>query len=86
LGQFAAAIATFQRVVGMNDKFAKGLFNLGEAQYASGDKKGAETTFKKLKKLDPALAGNLEGVIKGKIKSKIREKTIDKIPKPRLPF
>lgn len=91
LGRLAEAIASFQRVVSLNDKFAYGLFNLGEAQFASGDKKGAEKTMKTLRKLDSALAGRLDGVLKGKIdeqkrkaEDKVKEKTVNKIPK--LPF
>jgi tetratricopeptide (TPR) repeat protein len=87
LGEVALAIVQFQRVVNMNDKFAKGLYNLGEAQFASGDKKAAEATFKKLKKLDPALASRLDGVLKGKIQNEINKRNpINKIPGVKLPF
>ncbi|HNQ15792.1 MAG TPA: tetratricopeptide repeat protein, partial [Pyrinomonadaceae bacterium] len=87
LGKLAEAIATFQRVVTINDQFAYGFYNLGEAQYASGDKKGAEKTMKALRKLNPDLAGQLDGVLKGKIdaeKRKVEQKIKNKIPK--IPF
>ena len=67
------------------ENFPQGLFNLGEAQFAIGDKKGAEKTMKKLRKLDPNLANRLDSVVKGKIKNEIDKRNpLKKIP--RLPF
>ena len=85
LGQLAMAIASFQKVVNLNQNFAMGFFNLGSAQHANGDKKAAEQTMKQLKKLNPELAGRLDGVIKGRIKNEINKRNpLNKLPK--LPF
>ncbi len=64
LGQ---AIAQFNRVVSIDGNNIGGLFNLGSAQYASGDKKGAKKTQDKLKRLNPALAEQLGGIIAGAV-------------------
>jgi hypothetical protein len=65
-----------------------GLFNLGSAQYASGDKKAAKKTQERLKRLNPALAGQLDGILSGKVVvDETKRKIESKIPKvPRIPF
>ena len=59
----AAAIIQFQKAVSIDDKFAVGYFNLGEAQVKSGKKDEARKTLEKLKKLDKDLATQLEKII-----------------------
>ncbi|MEO8041809.1 MAG: hypothetical protein ABI646_04270, partial [Acidobacteriota bacterium] len=65
-----------------------GLFNLGSAQFASGDKKGAKRTQERLKKLNPALAGRLDNILNGKaIIDDTKRKIESKIPRvPKIPF
>lgn len=88
LNNLSAAIQQFNRVVTLDSNNVAGLFNLGSAQYASGDKKGAKKTQERLKKLNPALAGQLDGILSGKvIVDETKRKIESKIPKvPKLPF
>ena len=50
-------------MVKIDDKFAVGYFNLGEAQFKSGKKDEARKTLEKLQKLDKDLATQLEKII-----------------------
>ena len=65
-----------------------GLFNLGSAQYAAGDKKGAKKTQERLKKLNPNLAVQLDNILSGKaVIDETKRKIESKVPKvPKLPF
>jgi hypothetical protein len=75
-------------VVSLDANNVTGLFNLGSAQYASGDKKGAKKTQERLKKLDPNLAGRLDNILSGKaVVDETKRKIESKIPRlPRIPF
>jgi tetratricopeptide (TPR) repeat protein len=85
LNNLPAAIQQFNRVVTLDTNNAAGLFNLGSAQYASGDKKGAKKTQERLKRLNPALADQLGNVIAGKLIDAGTQEIKKKIP-VRLPF
>ena len=65
-----------------------GLFNLGSAQFAAGDKKAAKKTQERLKKLNPNLAGQLDSIFDGKaVIEDTKRKIESKTPKvPRIPF
>ncbi len=88
LNNLTAAIQQFNRVVALDSNNVAGLFNLGSAQYASGDKKGAKKTQERLKKLNPALGAQLDGILSGKvIVDEAKKKIESKVPKvPRIPF
>ena len=88
MNNLTAAIQQFNRVVTLDGNNVTGLFNLGSAQYASGDKKGAKKTQERLKKLNPSLAGQLDGILSGKaVVDETKRKIESKVPKvPRLPF
>lgn len=88
LNNLPAAIQQFNRVVTLDSNNVAGLFNLGSAQYASGDKKGAKKTQERLKKLNPALGAQLDGILSGKaVVDETKRKIESKIPKvPKLPF
>ncbi len=80
------ALAQFNRVVVLDENNVSGLFNLGSAQYASGDKKGAQKTQGRLKKLRPDLANVLGNVIAGKAIDFGTQKIREKIRIPGIPF
>lgn len=63
-----AAIVQFQKVVSLDGNFASGYFNLGEAQYQSGNKKDARKTHDRLKELNKTLALRLDGLMKANSK------------------
>ncbi|MEO8573849.1 MAG: tetratricopeptide repeat protein, partial [Pyrinomonadaceae bacterium] len=88
LNNLSAAIQQFNRVVTLDANNIGGLFNLGSAQYASGDKKGAKKTQERLKKIDPAMAGRLDNILSGKaVIDEAKRKIESKVPKiPKLPF
>ncbi len=88
LNNLSAAIQQFNRVVALDGNNVAGLFNLGSAQYASGDKKGAKKTQERLKRLNPDLARRLDTILSGKaVIDETKRKIENKIPKiPRLPF
>jgi tetratricopeptide (TPR) repeat protein len=88
LNNLTAAIQQFNRVVTLDANNVSGLFNLGSAQFASGDKKGAKKTQERLKKINPALAGRLDGILSGKaVIDETKRKIESKVPKlPRIPF
>ncbi len=60
------AMAQFNRAVVLDGNNVSGLFNLGSVQFASGDKKGAQRTQARLKKIRPDLADQLGSIIAGK--------------------
>lgn len=82
------ALTQFNRVVTLDGNNVAGLFNLGSAQFASGDKKGAKKTQERLKKINPNLAVQLDGILSGKaVIDETKRKIENKVPKvPRLPF
>ena len=88
LNNLTAAIQQFTRVVSLDGNNVTGLFNLGSAQFASGDKKGAKKTQERLKKLNPNLALQLNNILDGKaVVDDAKRKVESKIPKvPRIPF
>jgi tetratricopeptide (TPR) repeat protein len=86
LNNLSAAITQFNRVVTLDSNNVTGLFNLGSAQSASGDKKAAKKTQERLRKLNPALADRLGNVIAGKIIDAGTNEIKKKLPIPRLPF
>ncbi len=87
LKDFVNAIANFKRVVDMDGSSVAGLFNLGEAYNASGNKKAAKQTYDRLKKLDPNMALRLDNIFNGKAQiDDAKRKIENKIPKlPRFP-
>ena len=88
LNNLPMALTQFNRVVSLDGNNIAGLFNLGSAQYASGDKKGAKKTQERLKKLNPGLAGQLDNILSGKVVvDEAKRKIESKVPKvPRIPF
>ena len=88
LNNLTAAIQQFNRVVALDGNNVHGLFNLGSAQFASGDKKGAKKTQEKLKKINPNLATQLGNIFDGKaVVDDAKRKIENKVPKvPRIPF
>jgi tetratricopeptide (TPR) repeat protein len=88
LNNLTAAIQQFNRVVALDSNNVSGLFNLGSAQFASGDKKGAKKTQERLKKLNPNLALQLDNIFNGKaVIEDTKRKIENKVPKvPKLPF
>lgn len=87
LRDFKNAIATFKRVTDRDTSNIYGLFNLGETYFASGNKNEAKKINDRLKKIDPALANQLDGIISGRIVvDKFKQKIDSKIPSiPKLP-
>jgi tetratricopeptide (TPR) repeat protein len=85
LNNLPMALTQFNRVVTLDGNNVGGLFNLGSAQYASGDKKGAKKTQDRLKKLNPALAEQLGNVIAGKLIEAGTQEIKKKVP-IRIPF
>ena len=88
LNNLQMALAQFNRVVTLDQNNIAGLFNLGSAQFASGDKKGAQKTQARLKKLNPSLATQLDGILSGKVVvDEAKRKIGNKVPRvPRIPF
>ncbi len=81
------AVATFKQAVDLDGNNTFGLYNLGEAYNASGNKKEAKKVNDRLKKLDPKLAAALDNVIAGKVIDATKQKIEQKVPKtPKLPF
>jgi len=66
MGDLVNAVATFKQVVALDGRNTFGLYGLGEAYNASGNKKEAKKVNDKLKKIDPTLASRLDNVIAGK--------------------
>ena len=84
------ALAQFQRVstLDVNNQF--GLLNLGEVYHLTGNKKEAKKVQDRLKKINPALANQLNAFFSGKAvvddaKRRIESK-VPKIPGIRFPF
>jgi superkiller protein 3 len=80
------AIAQFNRVVALDGNNISGLFNLGSAQYANGDKKGAKKTQDRLRRLNPGLADQLGNIIAGKVINEAQKQIERQIKIPRFPY
>lgn len=88
MNNLTTAIEQFRRVTTLDANNVFGLYNLGEAYTASGNKKEAKRVQDRLRKLNPEMAGRLENIISGKtIIDETKRKIQQKIPKiPRIPF
>ena len=84
-GNLPAAIAQFQHATTVDVNNVFGLFNLGSAQYASGDKKGAKKTQDRLNKIDPVLASQLGNIIAGRAINEAERQIQKRIP-IRIPY
>lgn len=83
LGDLVNAVAAFKRVVDGDGNNVYGLFSLGEAYNASGNKKEAKKMNDRLKKINPALASKLDTIFSGKA---VIDKVVPKVPRlPRFP-
>ena len=84
------ALAQFQRVSSLDANNAFGLVNLGEVYHLTGNKKEAKKVQDRLKKINPALANQLNAFFSGKAvvddaKRRIESK-VPKVPGMRFPF
>ena len=84
------ALAQFQRVSTLDGNNAFGLVNLGEVYHLTGNKKEAKKVQDRLKKINPALANQLNSFFSGKAvvddaKRKIESK-VPKVPGIRFPY
>ena len=86
LNDLSTAISTFNRAVAVDGNNVMGLFNLGSAQYASGDKRGAKRTQDRLRKLRPDLADQLGNIIAGALLDEAGRQIRKKVRIPGLPF
>ncbi|MFN0138994.1 MAG: tetratricopeptide repeat protein [Pyrinomonadaceae bacterium] len=90
LNDLKNAIAIYKRAVDLDGRNTYGLFNLGEAYYASGNKNEAKKINDRLRKINPTLAANLDNIFSGKaVLDNATRKVEQKIPKvrvPRIPF
>lgn len=85
-----SAIAQFQRVSTLDTNNAFGLLNLGEVYHLTGNKKEAKKVQDRLRKINPALANQLNAFFSGKAvvdaaKQKIESK-VPKIPGVKFPY
>ena len=80
------ALSSYNRAVVLDGNNVAGLFGLGSTQYASGDKKGAQKTQARLKKLRPDLADQLGSIIAGKAIDYGTQKLKQKVRIPGIPF
>lgn len=90
LNDLTNAVAIFKQVTDLDGNNLFGLFGLGEAYNASGNKKEAKKINDRLKKLDPRLAGMLNDVFNGKLSmpglGSVGVPNITNIPKvPKVP-
>jgi tetratricopeptide (TPR) repeat protein len=67
LGNLVGAIDILKRATSLDSRNQFGLFSLGEVYHLNGNDKEAKKIQSQLKKLNPAFAGQLDGVLKGKI-------------------
>ena len=87
LGDLVNAVASFKQVVNLDGNNLNGLFNLGEAYNASGNKKEAKKVNDKLRKLNPSMAAALDNILSGKaVVDAAKQKIEQKIKVPKLPF
>ena len=86
----SSALAQFQRVSVLDSNNQFGLLNLGEVYHLTGNKKEAKKVQDRLKKINPALANQLNAFFSGKAvvdaaEQKIKSK-IPRIPGVKFPF
>ena len=86
LNDLANAVATFKRAVDLDGRNTCGLYNLGEAYNASGNKKEAKKVNDRLKKIDPTLGAQLDNVLAGRAVDAAKQKIEQKVKIPRIPF
>jgi len=84
------ALVQFQRVSSLDGNNAFGLVNLGEVYHLTGNKKEAKKVQDRLKKINPALANQLNAFFSGKAvvddaKRRIENK-VPKVPGVRFPY
>ncbi|MGI8493751.1 MAG: tetratricopeptide repeat protein [Pyrinomonadaceae bacterium] len=65
LNDFDNAVKYFKKTTELNDKYADGFYNLGEAEYRRGNLKEAKKAMERLRQLDAPLANRLDSIIKG---------------------
>jgi tetratricopeptide (TPR) repeat protein len=84
----ASALVQFRRVSTLDANNAFGLVNLGEVYHLTGNKKEAKKVHDRLKKINPALADQLNGFLTGKIVvDKATQEIKKKVPRiPGIPF
>lgn len=90
LNDLKNAVAIFKRAVDLDGRNTYGLFNLGEAYHASGNKNEAKKINDRLRKINPSLAANLDNIFSGKAvldnATRKVEQNIPKVKVPRIPF
>jgi tetratricopeptide (TPR) repeat protein len=87
LNNFTAAVQQFDRVLALDGNNVVGLFNMGEVQFAMGNKKEAKKYQARLNQINPVLASQLDGIISGKIVlDKAKQKIREKIKIPGIPY
>lgn len=83
------AVRYFRKTTELNENYADGWYNLGEAEYRRGNKKEAKEAYEKLKKLNPGLANRLDAILKGAVltnpKNKLENKIKEKNPLKKIP-
>lgn len=82
------ALVQFQRVSTLDANNAFGLVNLGQVYHLTGNKKEAKKVQDRLKKVNPALASQLDSFFSGKAAVDDAKRKIEsKVPRvPRIPF
>jgi Tfp pilus assembly protein PilF len=87
MNNFTLAVQQFDRVLNLDGNNVLGLYNMGEVQFALGNKKEAKKYQARLNQVNPVLASQLDGIITGKIVlDKAKQKIRDKIKIPGIPF
>lgn len=82
----AGAVDQFNRVLNIDSNNVLGLYGLGSAEYARGNKKEARKAQERLKKIDPQMAERLGNVIAGKVIDAGINQLKRKVRIPGLPF
>ena len=85
MGDLVNAVATFKHVVDLDGRNTFGLYGLGEAYNASGNKKDAKKVNDKLKKIDPNLASRLDNVIAGTVVDAATQQIKQQVKIPKIP-
>ncbi len=87
MNDLAGAVDQFNRVLRVDGNNVMGLFGLGSAESARGNKKEAKRAQDRLRKVDPKLADELGNVIAGRLIDEGKRQLIRKLPRiPGLPF
>jgi superkiller protein 3 len=82
LNKLDLAIRALDTAVRIDENYIPGLYNLGAAQHANKDTKGAKKTQDRLKKLDNKLAIQLGKIIAGQVVNHILRRGAGSIPVP----